>query len=145
MHMDGQSWQAILVEDEAALRLATSQTLELGGFDVQACASAEEAVPLLRADYPGVLVTDVRLPGRSGLELLAQVGALDAELRCWVTEDERRRVQCPHCHAHTVARVAVGATADCAGCGRSLLVYHHVSRRHGAYLGFMADAEEPGG
>src|SRR5471032_2259132 len=78
--MDGQSWQAILVEDEAALRLATSQTLELGGFDVQACASAEEAVPLLRADYPGVLVTDVRLPGRSGLELLAQVGALDAEL-----------------------------------------------------------------
>jgi hypothetical protein len=71
-------------------------------------------------------------------------GAVDAELRCWVSEDELRRVQCPHCHAHTVARVAVGGTTDCAGCGRSLLVYHHVSRRHGAYLGFMADAEEPG-
>ena len=28
--------QAILIEDEAALRLATSQTLELGGFSVQA-------------------------------------------------------------------------------------------------------------
>jgi two-component system C4-dicarboxylate transport response regulator DctD len=72
--------QAILIEDEAALRLATSQTLELGGFTVQACASAEEALVLLRADYPGVIVTDVRLPGRSGLELQAQVAALDAEL-----------------------------------------------------------------
>ena len=72
--------QAILIEDEAALRLATAQTLELGGFAVQACASAEEALPLLRADFPGVVVTDVRLPGRSGLELLAQVTALDAEL-----------------------------------------------------------------
>jgi two-component system C4-dicarboxylate transport response regulator DctD len=72
--------QAILIEDEAALRLATAQTLELGGFTVQACASAEEALPLLRADFPGVVVTDVRLPGRSGLELLAQVTTLDAEL-----------------------------------------------------------------
>ncbi|MCU6497826.1 sigma-54 dependent transcriptional regulator [Rugamonas sp. A1-17] len=69
-----------MIEDEAALRLATSQTLELGGFSVQACASAEEALALLRADYPGVIVTDVRLPGRSGLELLAQAAALDAEL-----------------------------------------------------------------
>jgi two-component system C4-dicarboxylate transport response regulator DctD len=72
--------QAILIEDEAVLRLATSQTLELGGFSVQACASAEEALALLRADYPGVVVTDVRLPGRSGLELLAQAAALDSEL-----------------------------------------------------------------
>jgi two-component system C4-dicarboxylate transport response regulator DctD len=72
--------QAILIEDEAALRLATSQTLELGGFSVQACASAEEAQALLRSDYAGVIVTDVRLPGRSGLDLLAQIAALDAEL-----------------------------------------------------------------
>jgi len=72
--------QAILIEDEAALRLAATQTLELGGFAVQACASAEEALAVLRADFGGVVVTDVRLPGRSGLELLEQVVALDAEL-----------------------------------------------------------------
>ncbi len=72
--------QAILIEDEAALRLATTQTLELGGFRVQACASAEEAQALLRADFAGVVVSDVRLPGKSGLDLLAQVTALDAEL-----------------------------------------------------------------
>ncbi|WP_082565196.1 sigma-54 dependent transcriptional regulator [Duganella sp. Root1480D1] len=72
--------KALLVEDEAALRLATTQTLELGGFAVQACASAEEALPLLLANFAGVVVTDVRLPGLSGLDLLARVAALDTEL-----------------------------------------------------------------
>jgi two-component system, NtrC family, C4-dicarboxylate transport response regulator DctD len=72
--------KALLVEDEAPLRLATTQTLELGGFSVQACASAEEALPLLLANFAGVVVTDVRLPGISGLDLLARVAALDAEL-----------------------------------------------------------------
>jgi two-component system C4-dicarboxylate transport response regulator DctD len=71
---------AILVEDEAALRLATTQTLELGGFLVTACASAEEAEALIQADFDGVVVSDVRLPGRSGLDLLAHVAALDADL-----------------------------------------------------------------
>jgi two-component system C4-dicarboxylate transport response regulator DctD len=74
------SHHVVLVEDEAALRLATGQTLELGGFTVTACASAEQAGDLLGHDYPGVLVTDVRLPGRSGLQLLAQVMAIDADL-----------------------------------------------------------------
>jgi two-component system C4-dicarboxylate transport response regulator DctD len=72
--------QAILVEDEAALRLATTQTLELGGFTVTACASAEEALAIIQAEFDGVIVSDVRLPGRSGLELLADVAALDADL-----------------------------------------------------------------
>ncbi|MBP0597843.1 sigma-54-dependent Fis family transcriptional regulator [Herbaspirillum sp. LeCh32-8] len=72
--------RAILIEDEQAVRRATAQTLELGGFDVTACASAEEALPLLTRDYAGVLVTDVRLPGMSGLEVLEHAVAIDAGL-----------------------------------------------------------------
>ena len=72
--------QAILVEDEATLRLATTQTLELGGFAVRAYESAEAALAQLEAGFDGVIVSDVRLPGRSGLELLADVAALDADL-----------------------------------------------------------------
>jgi two-component system, NtrC family, C4-dicarboxylate transport response regulator DctD len=72
--------RAILIEDEETVRKATVQTLELGGFAVHACGSAEEAERWLRTDFPGVVVTDVRLPGRSGLEVLAQIVALDADL-----------------------------------------------------------------
>jgi two-component system C4-dicarboxylate transport response regulator DctD len=71
---------AILVEDEQAVRLATTQTLELGGFAVRACATAEQAFALLHADYTGIVVTDVRLPQASGLDLLAHAMQIDADL-----------------------------------------------------------------
>ncbi|QTN27188.1 sigma-54-dependent Fis family transcriptional regulator [Rhodoferax sp. AJA081-3] len=71
---------AILVEDEQAVRLATTQTLELGGFTVQACANAEQAYALINADYCGIVVTDVRLPQSSGLDLLAHTLHTDADL-----------------------------------------------------------------
>jgi two-component system C4-dicarboxylate transport response regulator DctD len=71
---------AILIEDEQSVRKATTQTLELGGFSVQACADAEQALPLLHAGFAGIVVTDVRLPGRSGLEVLAYAVAADADL-----------------------------------------------------------------
>jgi two-component system C4-dicarboxylate transport response regulator DctD len=78
--MNETALSAILIEDEETVRKATAQTLEIGGFAVHACASAEEASRLLKADFPGVVVTDVRLPGRSGLEVLAEVVALDSDL-----------------------------------------------------------------
>lgn len=72
--------EVVLVEDEQAVRMATMQTLELGGFEVRACDSAEQAQSWLHAGFAGVVVTDVRLPRRSGLELLADVVASDPDL-----------------------------------------------------------------
>jgi two-component system C4-dicarboxylate transport response regulator DctD len=65
--------EALLIEDEEDVRYASEQTLELGGFRVHACASVEEAMAWLRPDFGGIVITDVRLPGRSGLELLAEL------------------------------------------------------------------------
>ena len=72
--------EVVLIEDEQAVRMATTQTLELGGFDVHACESAEQAQSWLHAGFGGVIVTDVRLPGRSGLDLLTEAVTADPEL-----------------------------------------------------------------
>jgi two-component system C4-dicarboxylate transport response regulator DctD len=72
--------EAVLIEDERAVRMATAQTLELGGFKVHACGSAEQAQPWLHSGFAGVIVTDVRLPGRSGMEVLVDVVAMDPQL-----------------------------------------------------------------
>lgn len=74
------SMQALLVEDEISVQLATAQTLEIGGFEVQVVSSAEAAQQVLSPDFGGILITDVRLPGASGLDLLAYTVALDPDL-----------------------------------------------------------------
>jgi two-component system C4-dicarboxylate transport response regulator DctD len=70
----------LLVDDEEHIRLAASQTLELGGYDVTALETAEEALEKVKAGWTGILVTDINLPGINGLELMKQVVAEDDSL-----------------------------------------------------------------
>ncbi|HEY6610867.1 MAG TPA: sigma-54-dependent Fis family transcriptional regulator, partial [Pseudomonas sp.] len=72
--------QIIFIDDEAPIREAVQQWLELSGLSVRTCARAEEALALLDADFPGVVVSDVRMPGMDGLALLGRLQALDPEL-----------------------------------------------------------------
>ncbi|MBB3118698.1 sigma-54-dependent transcriptional regulator [Pseudoduganella violacea] len=72
--------QIILVEDDPTVLEGSAQALDLAGFEVRSFDRAEPAAELLIADYPAVLVTDVRLPGMSGLELLSTVKAADPGL-----------------------------------------------------------------
>ncbi|WP_397458103.1 sigma-54-dependent transcriptional regulator [Pseudomonas asplenii] len=70
----------IVVDDEASIRLAVEQWLSLSGFSVQLFSRAEECLAQLPANFPGVIISDVRMPGLGGLELLARVRALDPDL-----------------------------------------------------------------
>ncbi|OLP58642.1 Fis family transcriptional regulator [Xaviernesmea oryzae] len=70
----------ILVDDDADLLRATLQTLDLAGFSVTACACAEDALAALPADFPGVVVSDIRMPRIDGLDLFRRIQARDAEL-----------------------------------------------------------------
>ncbi|PKO86955.1 MAG: Fis family transcriptional regulator [Betaproteobacteria bacterium HGW-Betaproteobacteria-12] len=72
--------QVLLVEDDPNVRLGCEQAMQLAGIPVIATASAEEAEKHLTADFPGIVVTDMRLPGRSGMELLRRVRERDADL-----------------------------------------------------------------
>lgn len=70
----------LLVEDDPALHLATAQTLQLEKYTVVSCYNAEEAIARLDAGFAGVVISDVRLPGKTGLELLDQIHLRDADL-----------------------------------------------------------------
>ena len=74
------SAQVIVVDDEAAIREAVQQWLELSGFAVRSCASAAEALALVDRDFPGIVVSDVRMPGSDGLQLLDKLLQVDADL-----------------------------------------------------------------
>jgi hypothetical protein len=64
------------------------------------------------------------------------------EIRAEEVGSLARRVHCVHCRSITEdVRTNI---VRCTGCGLSLLVRDHYSRRLAAYMGVMADAEAPG-
>lgn len=72
--------QVLFVEDDAIVRKGAKQALELAGLSVIPCATAEEALAHLSPEFPGILISDVKLPGIDGLELLRIAVAQDPSL-----------------------------------------------------------------
>ena len=72
--------KVILIDDEEHLRTACSQALELADIDVECFNTPIGALDCVSPSWPGVIVTDIRMPGRSGLDVLNEVMELDPEL-----------------------------------------------------------------
>lgn len=70
----------LLVDDDAAVREALSQTLELADYVPIAMGSFVAAKDHIRADFSGVVLSDIRMPGRDGFHLLSYVHDVDPEL-----------------------------------------------------------------
>ncbi len=69
-----------IVDDEQDMRQSISQWLALSGFDTETFASAEEALKGIGSDYPGVVVSDIRMPGMDGMAFLKRLMSLDSGL-----------------------------------------------------------------
>ena len=72
--------RVLFVEDDAAVRLGGTQALRLSGLEVQSFERAEHALRYIEFGFPGILVSDLRLPGMSGLALLEHTVGTDASL-----------------------------------------------------------------
>jgi two-component system C4-dicarboxylate transport response regulator DctD len=76
----GSSQRILLVDDDPDLREAVAQALDLEGFAVQPLASAERALDLVGFGFPGIVVTDIRMPGLDGLSLMTRVHEIDRDI-----------------------------------------------------------------
>lgn len=70
----------IFVDDEKHIRQANKQTLELADLPVRCEETAEKALEIITADWPGIVVCDIRLPQMSGMEFLVKAQAVDKDL-----------------------------------------------------------------
>lgn len=66
----------VLVEDKSDLRWCAARFLAARGAQVFTAKDAFEGLGLIRALHPDLVLTDLNLPGRSGLELLADIRSL---------------------------------------------------------------------
>ncbi|MDF3413506.1 sigma-54-dependent Fis family transcriptional regulator [Sulfitobacter sp. M57] len=70
----------LLVDDDAAVREALAQTLELADIPTIAAGSFVAAKDRITADFDGVILSDMRMPGRDGFHLLEYAHAQDRDL-----------------------------------------------------------------
>jgi len=64
-----------VVDDDASIRWVLERALKQSGMVTRAFEHADAALAALRQGAPDVLVTDIRMPGRSGLEMLEEIRA----------------------------------------------------------------------
>lgn len=74
------SVRVLVVDDDAAVRDALAQTLELADLCPLTAASFVVAKDHITADFDGVILSDIRMPGRDGFHLLAHTRKVDEDL-----------------------------------------------------------------
>ena len=72
--------RVLIVDDERDVREALGQTIELAELDVVRAGSFVEAKDYIDPSFDGVIVTDLRMPGRDGFFLLDHVRKIDPDL-----------------------------------------------------------------
>lgn len=68
----------LVVEDDPVIIDLLTLTMELEGWTVLRAKDAVSALEIARSERPDVVVSDVMMPGRSGLDLIADLAADDA-------------------------------------------------------------------
>ena len=72
--------RVLLVDDDREVREALGQTLELADLDPVIAGSFVEAKDLIEPRFDGIVVSDIRMPGRDGFHLLAHAREVDPDL-----------------------------------------------------------------
>ena len=69
-----------IVDDEADMRASISQWLALSGFDTETFPSAEDALKAIGPEFPGVVISDIKMPGMDGMAFLKRLMGMDSGL-----------------------------------------------------------------
>jgi len=65
--------KVLIIEDDQSLYNVYSAELKLRGYDVSHCSDGMKAMPMIKEIKPDLILLDIILPGRNGLEILEEI------------------------------------------------------------------------
>ena len=72
--------RVLIIDDDESLRKVIGYMLEEAGYDVDRAASADEGLRMLAERRPDLVLSDIKMPKKDGLELLAEVKRADPSI-----------------------------------------------------------------
>ncbi len=72
--------RVLIIDDDESLRKVIGYMLEEAGYDVDRAASAEDGLRLVASRRPDLVLCDIKMPKRDGIELLADIKRIDASI-----------------------------------------------------------------
>jgi DNA-binding NtrC family response regulator len=74
--------RVLVIDDENSVRKIICDNLKLSGFQVDAAASGDAGLEMIDAAHPpGVVITDMIMPGKSGLEVVSEIRRLHPSVK----------------------------------------------------------------
>ena len=71
--MNKEDWKVLLIDDEEAIRRVVSIALADEGYQMLTAADGESGLRLCQEESPQIVITDIRMPGMDGIEVLKRV------------------------------------------------------------------------
>lgn len=86
----------MIIEDDKEMRSLLKDFLEEEGFETDSASNGVDALRMLSKDYFDLVITDIRMPGLTGLDILPRIRRLKPEIPIIVmtaygSDDVRRR------------------------------------------------------
>ncbi len=72
-------WKLLLIDDDAGVRKVLSIALEDEGYSIVTAPDGETGLLTCKEMNPHIIITDVRMPGIDGIEVLRRIKAMDSE------------------------------------------------------------------
>ena len=69
-----------VIDDDRSIRWVLERALKQAQMDVRSFDNADDALRALERGQPDAVITDIRMPGTSGLQLLAEIAARSPQL-----------------------------------------------------------------
>ncbi len=70
----------LVVDDKEMMRDSVGSTLTRAGFSVRTACDAKGALKEIQSNKPDAVVTDLNMPGMTGIDLVAEINGIDEEL-----------------------------------------------------------------